>query len=148
VEISTSKTDVETIETYAPMVVNQPFVFVAISQDISCEIAWRKIGKRSPAPDNRKQVTFSDKKSESETKQFHRSTKTQQEENADGESSYGEVSARKLGTAAMLRVPLKVAGNCVIAIVDTAAEVTILSEKIYEIMDPKPKKVQELNMHV
>ena len=57
------------------------------------------------------------------------------------------LSIFQLGSASMMRLALKVQNQSTVAVVDTAAEVTIVSDKVFNSWKVKPKVLQHLNMH-
>jgi len=57
------------------------------------------------------------------------------------------LSICQLGSASMMRLGLQVQGKLTIAIVDTAAEVTIVSNKVFRSWDLKPEITRNIQMH-
>ena len=51
------------------------------------------------------------------------------------------------GTSSLLRLSLELGETPIVAAVDTAAEVTIISDKVYEALETKPPTVRETIMH-
>jgi hypothetical protein len=48
----------------------------------------------------------------------------------------------------MYCVPVQVNGLSLKAIVDTAAEVTLLSDKVYHELSDRPSKIKDANFHI
>ena len=57
-----------------------------------------------------------------------------------------EVIIRRLRSCSTLSVPLKVENICLRAIVDTAAEVTIISDRVLQSLLPTPSKVRDVTL--
>ena len=53
----------------------------------------------------------------------------------------------KLRSASMIKIPVKINGQDVSAILDTAAEVSILSDQLFKQLNIKPKVVKKVIMH-
>ncbi|MES9883357.1 MAG: retropepsin-like aspartic protease, partial [Sedimenticola sp.] len=77
----------------------------------------------------------SDEESDSEDSLKHRT------------SSTDEITICQLRSGSMLRVPVTVQGMVIEAVIDTAAEVTLISDRLYERLPRKPATVKEVIMH-
>ena len=53
----------------------------------------------------------------------------------------------KMGDSSILRLSLKVGNKFLEAAVDTAAEVTIISDEVYKTLEPRPEVLKETTMH-
>ncbi|VDI12859.1 Hypothetical predicted protein [Mytilus galloprovincialis] len=98
--------------------------------------------------------TFMYKKQEDS--QYRKSQTSQQvsfdENNKDNShESEGVVSGistvRSLGSAKLFRVEVYIAGKKVLALVDSGSEVTILKDKIFDTLEPKPYVIRETTMY-
>ena len=64
-----------------------------------------------------------------------------------GEDPQDEVVICRISSSSMFTVPLEV-GNCLLsAVVDTAAEVSIISDRAYDKLDPRPPKLRDVFLH-
>jgi hypothetical protein len=63
------------------------------------------------------------------------------------EEEDGAVTVLKLSNGVMFRVPLKVQGMQLQAVVDTAAQVTLVSEEFHKLLDPAPPIRKEVVMN-
>ena len=63
------------------------------------------------------------------------------------EEEDGAVTVLKLSNGAMFRVPVEVQGMQLQAVVDTAAQVTLVSEEFYKSQDPAPPIRKEVVMN-
>jgi hypothetical protein len=59
----------------------------------------------------------------------------------------GAVTVLKLSNGVMLRVPVEVQGMQLQVVVDTAAQVTLVSEEFYKSLDPAPPIRKEVVMN-
>ena len=57
------------------------------------------------------------------------------------------ITVQQLRSVSMFRVPILIQGVKTFAVVDTAAEVTIISDKLYESLEEKPKMIKEVVMN-
>ena len=57
------------------------------------------------------------------------------------------ITVRQLRSGSLFRVPILVQGVQTSAVIDTAAEVTIISDKLYETFQNKPKMMKEVVMN-
>jgi hypothetical protein len=64
-----------------------------------------------------------------------------------GEEEEGAVTVLKLSNGVMFRVSVEVQGTQLQAVVDTAAQVTLVSEKFYKSHDPAPPIRKEVVMN-
>ena len=64
-----------------------------------------------------------------------------------GEVPVEEVTIYRLSAGSMYSVPVGLMDVSVRAIIDTAAEVTIISDKIYEALDPTPPKIRDVSLN-
>ena len=101
--------------------------------------------EKKPTAKN-KQVTFSDEE-EKPPRARECYPKVTQEESSDDDHTDGSASVKQLGKAKMLRIQVSVNGVMSNAIIDTGAQVTILSDKIYETLTPKPSIIKETSLH-
>ena len=58
-----------------------------------------------------------------------------------------ELVVCRLQSASMLQIPVHICGKSILAIVDTAAEVTIISDQVFETLGNKPKISKKVIMH-
>ena len=65
----------------------------------------------------------------------------------DTEEEEGAVTVLKLSNGVMLRVPVEVQGMQLQAVVDPAAQVTLVSEEFYKSLDPAPPIRREVVMN-
>ena len=70
--------------------------------------------------------------------------KINEKENLPNEDS---ITVQQLRSVSMFRVPILIQGVKTFAVVDTAAEVTIISDKLYESLEEKPKIIKEVVMN-
>ena len=63
------------------------------------------------------------------------------------EEEEGAVTVLKLSNGVMFRVPVEVQGMQLQAVVDTAAQVTLVSEEFYKSLDPAPPIRKEVVMN-
>ena len=63
------------------------------------------------------------------------------------EEDEGAVTVLKLSNGVMLRVPVEVQGMQLQAVVDTAAQMTLVSEEFYKLLDPAPPIRREVVMN-
>lgn len=72
-----------------------------------------------------------------------RNEKTE-DENTDRDKT---MTIIQLGSASMLRLNVKVNSKDIVAVIDTGAEVTIISDKVYEMLQNKPPIKKHIVMH-
>ncbi|CAC5376396.1 unnamed protein product [Mytilus coruscus] len=65
----------------------------------------------------------------------------------DPENVEGVVTVCRIRSGSVFRVPVKVQGQSLFAVVDTAAEVTLISEEVYKSLKAVPPVLKEVIMH-
>ncbi|VDI20676.1 2'-phosphotransferase [Mytilus galloprovincialis] len=73
--------------------------------------------------------------------------KGMQDSKGDPENEEGVVTVCRLRSGSVFRVPVKVQGRVCFAVVDTAAEVTLISEEVYKSLKVVPPVLKEVIMH-
>ncbi|VDI75819.1 Hypothetical predicted protein, partial [Mytilus galloprovincialis] len=73
--------------------------------------------------------------------------KGMQDSKGDPENEEGVVTVCRLRSGSVFRVPVKVQGQSLFAVVDTAAEVTLISEEVYKSLKVVPPVLKEVIMH-
>ena len=66
---------------------------------------------------------------------------------ADNLSTWEDITICQLRSSSMLRVPVAVQGKMLQAVVDTAAEVTIISDHVFRELEPKPPCLKKVILH-
>ncbi|MEW8548623.1 MAG: retropepsin-like aspartic protease, partial [Candidatus Thiodiazotropha sp.] len=67
---------------------------------------------------------------------------------SDTTTTWEDITIRQLHSSSMLRVPVVVQGEKINAVVDTAAEVTVISDTVFREMEPKPPCLKKVILHM